>query len=286
MMNTSTLLKHVALVSDTKALDFPEVARVSAALQRQVLGHFGPTWDINATVDAFAQLEDVPIDYWPIIIRDDIDVPGAEGIHTEENGQPFALVHYSPAWSLTASHELLEMLCDPTGNLVKAGPSPMPGQGRVNFLVEVCDPSESFEFGYPINGVTVSDFYTPSYFDSVTAPGVRYSWTGAITKPRQVLQGGYISWQDPISGHWFQEVFFGSAPQFRDLGRLSASQKSIRNEIQKRTPEARTRRRAIADEALTATVRESVTSSSAAKAQAIRQKISAIQKSSARNGGK
>ena len=104
-MNTSTLLKHVALVSDTQSLDFPEVARVSAALQRQVQGHFGPTWDINATVDAFAQLEDVPIDYWPIIIRDDIDVPGAEGVHEDDNGQPFALVQYTPAWVRTTGQE-------------------------------------------------------------------------------------------------------------------------------------------------------------------------------------
>jgi hypothetical protein len=285
-MNTSTLLKHVALVSDTQSLDFPEVARVSAALQRQVQGHFGPTWDINATVDEFAQLEDVPIDYWPIIIRDDIDVPGAEGVHEDDNGQPFALVHYTPAWSLTASHELLEMLCDPTGNLVKAGPSPMPGQGRVNFLVEIADPTEAFEFGYTINGVTVSDFYTPSYFDSVMATGVRYSWTGAITRPRQVLPGGYISWQDPVSDHWFQEVYFGPKPEFRDLGRLTASQRSIRNEIQKRTPEAKARRRAIADQTLTAAVKESVTSSGTAKARVIRQRISTLQKSLGRNGGK
>jgi hypothetical protein len=278
-MNTSTLLKHVALVSDTQSLDFPEVARVSAALQRQVQGHFGPTWDIYTTVDAFAQLEDVPIDYWPIIIRDDIDVPGAEGVHKDDNGQPFALVHYTPAWSLTASHELLEMLCDPTGNLVKAGPSPKSGQGRVNFLVEVCDPSEAFEFGYTINGVTVSDFYTPNYFDSVMATGVRYSWTGAITKPRQVLQGGYISWQDPISGHWWQETYFDAKPAFRDLGPLSASKTSIRNEIQRRTPKAREKRRAIADMALTATVRESVTASSAAKARVIRTQIDVLRKS-------
>lgn len=284
-MNTSTLLKHVALVSDTKALDFPEVARVSAALQRQVRGHFGPTWDINATVDAFAKLEDVPIDYWPIIVQENIDVPGAEGVHEDDNGQPFALVHHSPAWSLTASHELLEMLCDPTGNLVKAGPSPMPGQGRVNFLVEVCDPSEAYDFGYTINGVTVSDFYTPNYFDSVTATGVRYSWTGAIKRPRQVLEGGYISWQDPISGHWFQEVYFGSEPEFRDLGPLTATRRSIRNEIQKRTPEAGIKRRAVADQALTAAVKESVMKSSTAKAHVIRQKIDAIKKSLGRNGG-
>jgi hypothetical protein len=48
---------------------------------------------------------------------------------------------------------------------------------------------------------------------------VRYSFTGALTEPRQVLPGGYLSWQDAASGHWWQEVWFGTdQPQFRDLG--------------------------------------------------------------------
>jgi hypothetical protein len=67
--------------------------------------------------------------------------------------------------------------------------------------------------------VVTSDFYTPNYFDPVTSPGVRYSFTGALTEPRQVLPGGYLSWQDAASGHWWQEVWFGTdQPVFRDLG--------------------------------------------------------------------
>ena len=68
---------------------------------------------------------------------------------------------------------------------------------RVNYLVEVCDPSEAAEHAYSCNGILVSDFYTPNYFDPVKAGGVRYSFTGAITEPLQVLLGGYLSWQDP-----------------------------------------------------------------------------------------
>src|SRR5262249_60863709 len=69
------------------------------------------------------------------------------------------------------------------------------------------------------NGILVSDFYTPNYFDPVKAAGVRYSYTGALTEPRQVLPGGYLSWQDAASGHWWQEVWFGTDhPEFRDLG--------------------------------------------------------------------
>ena len=78
-------------------------------------------------MSGFAKLEDVPTDYWPVIIRDDIKTPGAAGVHEDKNGQPFALVQFSDAWSLTASHETLEMLADPFGNRLVAGRSPKPG---------------------------------------------------------------------------------------------------------------------------------------------------------------
>ena len=90
----------------------------------------------------------------------------------------------SDSWSLTALHEMLEMLADPFGNRLVPGQSPKPDQGRVEFLVEVCDPSEADEFGYTVNDILVSDFYTPHFFDPVKADGVRYSFTGAITEPR------------------------------------------------------------------------------------------------------
>lgn len=233
-----TVLHHLALVSESQQLKFSELGRVGAALQKQATRDLGPEWGVSATVSAFASLDDVPTDYWPVIVRDDINVDGAAGVHEDDQGQPFALVQYSPGWSLTASHEVCEMLVDPRGVRMVAGPSPKPGQHRVNFLVEVCDPSEDEKFGYTVNGVLVSDFYTQHYFDPVTVPGMRYSFTGAIQQPRQVLRGGYLSWHDPQSDHWFQQVFFGSKPVFRDLGRLTQSARSIRRQIYDVTPEA------------------------------------------------
>lgn len=204
---------HVALTTDGSipvAVD--ELTRVAAALAKQVLRDFGPIWGTEATVDGFAKLEDVPMDYWPIIVQK--DVQGAAGYHEDDNGQPFALVEFEKEWSLTASHECLEMLADPFGRRVRAGKVPDQAiaagvkTGRVSFLVEVCDPSEDIKFAYQVNGVTVSDFYTPLYFDPVAAPGVRYSFTGAIDGPRRVLDGGYLSWRDSVSGHWFQLRMF------------------------------------------------------------------------------
>jgi len=80
------LLQHIAVISETKDLSFNEVALAGAALQKQVMRDFGPAWNIQATVDTFAMLDEVPIDYWPIIIRDDIHEPGAAGIHLDKDG--------------------------------------------------------------------------------------------------------------------------------------------------------------------------------------------------------
>lgn len=235
----SALIKQVALISESRRVSQADLLKVSAALQKQAIRDLGPIWQISATVDAFEKLEDVPPGYWPIIIMDDIGFDGAAGIHLDRNGQPFALVTASDdrdVWSLTCSHELLEMLVDPFGNRVVPGDSPDSTQGRVDFLVEVSDPSEAAEFGYTCNGILVSDFYTPQFFDPVGASGVRYSFTGAIKTPRDVLKGGYLSWFEPESGHWFQETWFsGAQSKFVDLGRLDASKGSIRSQIDKLT---------------------------------------------------
>src|SRR5262245_53403794 len=137
------LLNQIALVSQTNRVTLAQLALVSAALQKQVARDLKPVWEIDASVDAFERLQDVPLGYWPIIIRDDISF-NAQGIHLNRtDGQPFALVAFSNNWSLTTSHECLEMLVDPSGNRIAAGDSVKPGQGRVNYLVEVCDPSEA-----------------------------------------------------------------------------------------------------------------------------------------------
>jgi hypothetical protein len=229
-----TILRQLGLVSETTSIDFAELSRVSAAIQKQTSRDLAPLWDISATVDAFNKLEDVPIGYWPILVQDDIGVDAA-GIHLDKDNQPYALVTSGDGWSLTASHEALEMLVDPFGNRLVAGDSPKPDQGRVEFLVEVCDPSEANEFSYTANGIVVSDFYSPNYFDPVQADGVRYSFTGAIKEPRQVLRGGYLSWHEPVSDHWWQLQYFGSEPQFKDLGVLQAGQGSLRTMIDRLT---------------------------------------------------
>jgi hypothetical protein len=245
---TDVLLRQIALLPydpDKTPGDNPifdrlthrDVTRVAAALQKQVTRDFAQIWGVSATVDAFTNLSQVPLGYWPVLLVE--DVRDAAGFHTDKDGQPFALVEVGNSWSLTASHETLEMLADPFGSRLVAGPSPKAGQGRVEFLVEVCDPPEAEDFAYTVNDILVSDFYTPSYFDPVHAAGVRYSFTGSITEPRQVLPGGYLSWHNPDDDHWFQLRRFGGAPEFVDLGVLDTSRQSPRAVIDSLTPQTK-----------------------------------------------
>jgi hypothetical protein len=234
----SALIRQVALVSIDSRISAATVMRISAALQKQATRDLAQIWDISATVDAFDRLGDIPVGTWPIIIGGNVP-PGAAGFHTTNDGQPMALVQASEdadQLCLVCSHEMLEMLVDPSGSRFVPGDSPKPDQGRVSVLVEVCDPCEAAEFGYTVNNLLVSDFYTPNYFDPVQSPGVRYSFTGAITEPRQVLRGGYLSWQDPVSKHYFQEIKRGSdEPDFEDLGILADTRITPREFIDRKT---------------------------------------------------
>jgi hypothetical protein len=272
------MIVQVGLVSQSKQVPFSDIALVSAALQKQATRDFGPLWQVQATVDPFARLGDVPVGYWPVVVRDDVmSKQQAAGIHLDKNGQPFALVQAQEGWPMTASHEVLEMLADPFGERMIAGQAPKEakGQGRVEYLVEVCDPSEDEKFGYTVNDILLADFYTPNYFDPITAPGVRYSFTGAINKPRQVLRGGYISWHNLVDDHWYQLTWFsGAKPTVRDIGVFDASTKSAREMIDECTVTPRMARPIKPVKSILA-ARTGTTASTASRAAALEAEIAA-----------
>ncbi len=217
------LTRHVALISQTQSVSFAALTEAAAAIQKQVTRDFGPIWGVDATVDAFEKLEDAPIDYWHVLIRDDIDRPDVTGFHTTQLNQPIAFVQFDDDWTITTSHETLEMLADPSGNAMVAGDSVKAGQGRVQYIQEVCDPCQGSI--YQVNTVNVSDFYTPNYFDPVQAAGVRYSFNGTITGPRQVIKGGYLTFIEPVSGHVFQLRWFDTTKPV--VVNLSANQSDV-----------------------------------------------------------
>src|ERR1700761_6022222 len=130
----SELIRQIALVSQSNLIPRADVSKVAAAIQKQATRDLSPIWSVSATVDAFDNLDDVPIGYWPLVVMDNIDTPGASGIHEDKNGQPLALISASAdldVWSLPASHEAMKILVDPFGRRMVAGEAlPESGQGR------------------------------------------------------------------------------------------------------------------------------------------------------------
>jgi len=104
-----------------------------------------------------------------------------------------------------------------------------------------------------------------------------------IKKPRQVLKGGYLSWHDPVTDHWFQETFFqGHTAKFRDLGQLTASAKSFRRQIYDVTHEAFAARRPKGKElAAASNALDAAAESTESKAAQWRKQIASLKKAKA-----
>jgi hypothetical protein len=191
---------HVALVPyDEDSLKPQELLHVAAALQTQVTRDLGPLWNLSGVVSPFLRLEDVPPTYVPLAIVAGLPKPW-HGFHIVADGQPLALVGYRKGWSLLASHELIELLCDPDGNRRCVGKSLIDGQGEVQYYVEVCDPCQ---YGhYMVRDVHVSDFVTPQYYGPRHSRRNRYSFTGSIERPLEVGNGGSLSWRTSDGEVW------------------------------------------------------------------------------------
>jgi hypothetical protein len=247
------LTDYVALVSLTRDISTSNLLKVAAAVQKQVTRDFTPLWGIRASVAAFENLKDVPNDYHPVLVFGDPDEllgqlefevgnAGAArlveqfasgrvaGIHTNAfTRQPFALIQAGNDWSVVVSHEVLEMLADPYGNRLVAARHPTDPDERVKYLLEVCDPCQTV--GYTVNGWKVSDFYTPRFFDPLQNPAAFYSFTGAIERPLQLLDGGYITWVDPHDSGLYQLQGGDHEPvllaDIRKLARTSAPLRTV-----------------------------------------------------------
>jgi hypothetical protein len=175
-----------------------QLKAIAAALHRQVNEHFDVFWNMRATVvaDTVAGPSD-----WVIGLFKDADQPGALGYHdTTSNGTPLAKVfplldaQDGQNLSTTISRELLEMLADPY--LSRATQSP---DGRF-YALEVGDAVENDE--YVIDGVKVSNFVTPHYFEpSQDLTGIRLDYLGLVKTPYEVRPGGYMQWNDGSGWH-------------------------------------------------------------------------------------
>jgi hypothetical protein len=220
---------HIGLVDMTGKIDPDLVQAAAIALNTQVTRDLPQFWNVSATVSYLSNPKKVPVGMWPVQLVKTLP-PDEGGFHSDKHKQPYSKVIASASdntWTVDASHEILEMLVDPYGNRMQSSVAIKivngkieDGTGQFGYLVEACDPCEDNNYAYTVNGVAVSDFITPRYYDPLVTPGTRYSFTGALKGPRQILPGGYISWVDPLKDRWQQLLYVDPSqpPSIQDLG--------------------------------------------------------------------
>ncbi len=202
----------ISIVNFSKVSD-AEVQQTLRAINRQISQDFEPYWFMGARLRLEGRVGDTPAPQSAAELRgdaiiylwDQTDVPGALGYHQANNrGIPYGFVFMDLAaklkepWSVTLSHEALELIGDANANQFAAGPHPDPKEnGRIVFhWYEMCDAVQADT--YQIDQVNVSNFVLPAYFAGGIASGERNDFLGnAKLAPFKTNPGGYLGFYDP-----------------------------------------------------------------------------------------
>lgn len=208
--HAQTQTVQISVINESTVLTDADLAPVVAALQKQVTNDFRPAWGIDAELTTVPRGTPPPSGNWWLVLLDDSDQANALGYHdlTSEGlpiGKAFAAsdLKAGTSWTVTASHELLEMLGDPNINLTVFVQNT--NTAGILYAYEVCDACEDDSFGYKIDNVLLSDFVYPSWFESFrTEDSTQFDRAHKIQTPLKLLSGGYIGVFNVNSGSGWQ----------------------------------------------------------------------------------
>ncbi len=208
-----SIVNHSAAILDAK------LQPVVRAINRQLRDDFEPYWGRGAQLRLEGRSMKVPSPERASDIRGEAVVylcddpeyaQDALGYHElNHRGIPYGFVFtelskkLKEPWSLTLSHEVLELVLDPEVNLLVKGPHPEDPTREVFHWYEACDAVQTQS--YDIDGIRVSNFVLPLYFTTSDEPGGRNDFLGARrTGPPLpsfgVAPGGYVGYFDPEAG--------------------------------------------------------------------------------------
>jgi hypothetical protein len=190
---------------------------VIRAINRQIAQDFQPYWSFGAVLrldgspggkpdeQAVPDMRGDAILY----LLDQVPKDNILGFHDRNNrGIPYGFVFLDISakldedWTVTLSHEALELIADPETNLLVAGPHPEQPNRDVFFWYEMCDAVQTET--YKIDDVNVSNFLLPLYFTGSGEANGRTDFlsrpdaNGQTLKAYGVKPGGYIGFFDPV----------------------------------------------------------------------------------------
>jgi phospholipase C len=205
----------ISIVNRSAKISDEELQCVIRAVNRQIAEDFEPYWSFGARLrlegaigrksrrETPSELRGDAILY----IADKADVKEAKGYHDSNAlGIPYGFVFKEVSdalnehWSVTLSHEALEMVGDAQGNLLVQGPHPEKPGVEVFHWFEMCDAVQSQT--YKIDGIEVANFVLPLYFTLEEQKGGRNDFLGRLVKGKALASfgaapGGYIGFFNP-----------------------------------------------------------------------------------------
>ena len=213
-------LPSIAIINFS-SLDDQPVQDAVRAVNRQVTEDFMPIWGAGRPLKLHAarfdpansgSLAEEAVEADSVIyLVNESTLPGALGFHdmnTREVPIGFVFVQAGD-WTITLSHEVLELIIDPTVNIFIPGPDPRDPTNPNKWLLhtyEVCDAVE--RSSYEIDHVPVSNFLTPNYFREGDALGTRNDFLGVGVTSFGVTAGSHLGVIDPATGNF--ETILGS----------------------------------------------------------------------------
>jgi hypothetical protein len=187
-------MRIITLVNQSRMFAPADLATAVAALQIQLDQHVAPAW---------GQTAQLATDTSPQVGREEIALVDSEtqadalGWHTETAQlvpQGIIQVAYTIAngdkWQSTLSHEVVEQLLNPWVDRYVIAP----WLGRTAVLPqEGADAVEGDE--YEINGVPVSNFVLPAWFQAWAPVGAQVDYLNTLKgRPLTMSPGGYMSY--------------------------------------------------------------------------------------------
>ncbi len=193
----------IAVINKAKTPLGVDLDALIASMQIFVDAYLAPAWAVSCKLVKTSK----PVKgAWHFLFLDNADVQDALGYHDYVNGMPVSKIFVETTIndgqlvSVTATHELAEMLVDPDASQIVKGPK------KLNYAKETADAVEETDF--PIHGIRCTNFILPTWFQNFKHPaGTKFDYLGLCKRPFELLSGGYAAVQKS-NGQWTQ--IFGS----------------------------------------------------------------------------
>ena len=185
-------MPQIAVINESTAIADADVQKMLPAFQQQWNQDLAPVWGVDPATFTFIPKKQMPAaGSWWLVFLDNSDQAGALAYHDLTNdGLPISKVFVKTlqadhaSLSVGATHELCEMAVDPWLN------GAYQDSKGVFWAGEVCDPVEAPS--YPVNGVSVSNFVTPSWFDPLAPATAQFDKLGHLSAAFSIVKGGYV----------------------------------------------------------------------------------------------